>query len=77
MTIDDLRRVQRRGEFPTRMTQRLQVFIQNRVIGRVLSSRARPKAPLAFRMMGSSAMLRRLVARIIGIGFRPEHVKSP
>ena len=36
VTTDDLREVQRRREFPVRMTQRLQILIQNRVIGRVL-----------------------------------------
>jgi len=35
---DDLRAVQRRREFPTRATQAVQIFIQNRLIGRVLGS---------------------------------------
>ena len=37
-TLDDLRAVQRRREWPTRMTQRVQVAIQNRVISNVLRS---------------------------------------
>ena len=45
LTIDDLRRVQIAGELPTRLTQGLQVIIQDRVIGRVLGSRGRVKPP--------------------------------
>jgi 2-polyprenyl-6-methoxyphenol hydroxylase-like FAD-dependent oxidoreductase len=71
---DDLRAVQRRRTFPTKATQWLQVFLQNRVIGRVLE-RSRPLSPpFAVRLFGRSAFLRRLPARLIGLGFRPEHV---
>ena len=74
-TLDDLRAVQRRREWPTRMTQRLQVAIQNRVISSVLRSTTTPKPPLAVRMLGRFPVLRRLPARIIGMGFRPEHIR--
>jgi 2-polyprenyl-6-methoxyphenol hydroxylase-like FAD-dependent oxidoreductase len=74
-TLDDLRAVQRRREPPTRMTQRMQVAIQNRVISNVLRGAATPKPPFAVRMLGWSPMLRRLPARIIGMGFRPEHIR--
>jgi 2-polyprenyl-6-methoxyphenol hydroxylase-like FAD-dependent oxidoreductase len=74
---DDLRAIQRRREFPTRATQRLQVFVQNRVIGRVLQSTARLSPPLVLRLLGRWPFLRRFPARLIGLGFRPEHVKSP
>jgi 2-polyprenyl-6-methoxyphenol hydroxylase-like FAD-dependent oxidoreductase len=73
----DLRRVQRRREFPTRATQRLQVFVQDRVISRVLARRGQIRAPLLLRLVSRWRFLRRLPARIIGIGFRPEHVKIP
>ena len=72
--IDDLRAVQRRREPPTRRTQALQVAIQNRVIGNVLSRTTRPKPPLAVRCLQWFPPLRRLPARIIGLGFRPEHI---
>jgi 2-polyprenyl-6-methoxyphenol hydroxylase-like FAD-dependent oxidoreductase len=36
VTEDDLDRVQKRREFPTRVIQRLQVFIQNNVVDRAL-----------------------------------------
>jgi 2-polyprenyl-6-methoxyphenol hydroxylase-like FAD-dependent oxidoreductase len=74
---DDLRAVQRRREFPTRATQRLQVIVQNRIIGRVLRSTAKLSPPLLLRLFGKWAFLRRLPARLIGLGFRPEHVNAP
>jgi 2-polyprenyl-6-methoxyphenol hydroxylase-like FAD-dependent oxidoreductase len=73
---DDLRAVQRRREFPTRATQQLQLFIQNRVIGRVLESTGQLSPPLALRLLDQWALLRRVPARLIGLGFRPEHVAS-
>ena len=74
---DDLRKVQRRREFPTRATQRLQVMVQNRVIGRVLQSAGRMAPPLVVRLFGKWSLLRRIPARVLGLGFRPEHVKTP
>ena len=77
VTEDDLQRVQRRREFPTRATQRLQVFLQNRVIGRVLQSTGKLSPPLPIRLLGRWPWLRRIPARLIGLGFRPEHVRLP
>jgi 2-polyprenyl-6-methoxyphenol hydroxylase-like FAD-dependent oxidoreductase len=73
---NDLRAVQRRREFPTRETQRLQVFLQNRVIGRVLTSTGKIAPPLLLRLFRSIPALQRLPARLIGMGFRPEHVSA-
>jgi 2-polyprenyl-6-methoxyphenol hydroxylase-like FAD-dependent oxidoreductase len=73
----DLAGVQERRMFPTRFTQRLQVVVQNRVIGRVLGQREAVKAPLVLRLTSRFAPLRRIPARLIGIGVRPEHVHSP
>jgi 2-polyprenyl-6-methoxyphenol hydroxylase-like FAD-dependent oxidoreductase len=72
----DLEAVQRRREFPTRATQRLQVILQNRVIGQVLASTAKMSPPFAVRLLGWMPLLRRLPARLIGLGFRPEHVTA-
>jgi 2-polyprenyl-6-methoxyphenol hydroxylase-like FAD-dependent oxidoreductase len=74
---DDLQAVQRRREFPTRATQRVQLFVQNRVIGNVLRSSGKLSPPLPLRLLGRWPLLRRIPARLIGIGFRPEHVKLP
>jgi 2-polyprenyl-6-methoxyphenol hydroxylase-like FAD-dependent oxidoreductase len=73
----DLAAVQRRREWPTRMTQRLQIIAQNRVINSVLSGTETPRPPLALRLLGKLPFLQRIPARLIGIGFRPEHVRTP
>jgi 2-polyprenyl-6-methoxyphenol hydroxylase-like FAD-dependent oxidoreductase len=74
-TPADLAAVQRRRERPTRMTQALQVAIQNRVISTTLARTTAPKPPLALRLARWFPPLRRLPARIIGMGFRPEHIR--
>jgi 2-polyprenyl-6-methoxyphenol hydroxylase-like FAD-dependent oxidoreductase len=74
---DDLRAVQRRREFPTRATQAMQVFIQNRVISRVLKRTGKLSAPLPLRLIRLMPFLTRIPARLIGLGFRPEHVRTP
>ena len=77
LTDDDLHQVQRRREFPTRVTQRLQVLVQNRVVARVLESRERVAPPWPLRVMAMAPSLRQIPARLIGIGIRPEHIESP
>jgi 2-polyprenyl-6-methoxyphenol hydroxylase-like FAD-dependent oxidoreductase len=70
----DLARVQKRRETPTRLTQWLQVRIQNNVIKGALDNKAPLKPPLPLRLMARFPWLARIPARIIGLGFRPEHV---
>ena len=60
-----------------RFTQRLQLTIQKRVISRVLASHKRPKPPLLLPLFGVFPILRRIPARLIGLGIRPEHVQRP
>jgi 2-polyprenyl-6-methoxyphenol hydroxylase-like FAD-dependent oxidoreductase len=74
-SVEDLRRVQRRRELPTRITQWFQLMIQKRVIARVLEDAKPVKPPLLLRLMGYYPVLRRIPARLIGIGIRPEHVE--
>jgi 2-polyprenyl-6-methoxyphenol hydroxylase-like FAD-dependent oxidoreductase len=74
---EHLRAVQRRREWPTRVTQRLQIAIQNNVIRRVLASRTKPKPPWPVRVLSACPHLQRIPARLIGIGVRPEHVRTP
>ena len=69
-----LRRVQARRELPTRVTQLAQLLIQNAVIKRVLGRRGRMRPPLIFRALGAIPLLQRIPARLIGLGFRREHV---
>ena len=73
----DLSAVQGRREFPTRATQRLQLAIQNNVIRQVLSSSQPLSVPLLLRLMQRWPLLRRIPARVIGVGFRPEHIRTP
>jgi 2-polyprenyl-6-methoxyphenol hydroxylase-like FAD-dependent oxidoreductase len=78
VTTSDLNRVQQRREFPTRVTQRVQVFMHKHVLAPALRRRTRlKKLPLAFRLLNVFPLLRRLPARAVGMGVRPEHVKTP
>jgi 2-polyprenyl-6-methoxyphenol hydroxylase-like FAD-dependent oxidoreductase len=72
----DLQLVQERREWPTRITQRLQIFVQNRVIRRVLERAERLPPPAGIRFLARFPLLRRIPARLIGIGIRPEHVRT-
>jgi 2-polyprenyl-6-methoxyphenol hydroxylase-like FAD-dependent oxidoreductase len=74
LAIDQLRRIQKRREFPTRVTQWLQVAVQRRIIARVLGQTEPLKPPLAVRLLAEVPFLRRIPARIVGLGIRPEHV---
>lgn len=73
----DLQAVQQRREWPTAMTQRTQVFLQDRVITRALEGTLSKKLPLPLRLLGWFPILRRIPARLIGVGLRPEHIRSP
>lgn len=77
LTTGHLQRVQRRRLFPTRVIQGMQVLVQRRVIQRVLGGARRPQPPLAVRLLGRFPLLRRIPARLIGLGVRPEHVRTP
>ena len=78
----DLRAVQRRRMFPTVMTQNLQLMIQNTVMARILHAGSLPenqphKPPLFLQALKYLPILRRIPARLIGVGFRPEHIRTP
>jgi len=75
VTTEDLRKVQQRREWPTRMTQRVQLAIQDRVIRRALTNTDRFSPPFAIRLLALIPFLRRIPARMIGLGVRPEHVR--
>jgi hypothetical protein len=77
VTEDDLAAVQRRREFPTRMTQRMQVLIQNRVIGRVLATKEQVAVPWVIKLLIHFPVLRRIPAYVVGMGFRTERVHTP
>jgi 2-polyprenyl-6-methoxyphenol hydroxylase-like FAD-dependent oxidoreductase len=72
-----LRAVQKRRMFPTRATQRLQLIVQNNIIRRVLGSTKPLTLPWFFKLFQRFPYLRRIPARLVGIGFRPEHINLP
>jgi 2-polyprenyl-6-methoxyphenol hydroxylase-like FAD-dependent oxidoreductase len=74
---DVLAKVQERREFPTRVTQRIQIVMQERVIRNVLVGLGELKPPLLLRLLRRFPMLRRLPARVLGLGVRPEHIRTP
>lgn len=74
VSLAALRRVQKRREWPTKVTQRLQLLIQNNVIAPTLTARQMSGPPLVLRMLARWPYLRRLPARLVGMGVRPEHV---
>jgi len=73
----DLEVVQQRRSFPTRATQRLQLIVQNNVIRRVLDTTRPLTPPWPVKLLGRWRFLQRIPARVVGLGFRPEHVKTP
>ncbi|MBX3447063.1 MAG: FAD-dependent oxidoreductase [Parvibaculaceae bacterium] len=76
LTLDDLRAVQRRRAFPTWATQTFQVIAQRRVILPTLRAKGPVSAPLAMRLANAFPLLRRIPGHAVGIGVRPEHVRS-
>lgn len=77
VTEPDLAKVQTRRAWPTEMTQRVQLLVQNRVISRVLGSKGPLRPPSALRLLARFPVLRRIPGRMIGLGVRPEHVQTP
>jgi 2-polyprenyl-6-methoxyphenol hydroxylase-like FAD-dependent oxidoreductase len=77
VTAQHLHEIEQRRLLPVKFTQALQLTIQKRLIGRLLKSAETPKPPLIFRLIGAFPILRRIPARLIGIGIRPEHIRTP
>ncbi len=76
-TESDLQRVQDRRMFPTKVTQAFQTFVQDRAIGPLIKGAPVTRPPLVARLFDEFPALRRLPARMIGIGVRPEHIQTP
>jgi 2-polyprenyl-6-methoxyphenol hydroxylase-like FAD-dependent oxidoreductase len=79
VSTEDLHAIQERRTLPVKFTQWLQLTIQKRVISRVLGmeSEQRPKPPLFFKLFAVLPVLRRIPARLLGLGIRPEHIRTP
>jgi 2-polyprenyl-6-methoxyphenol hydroxylase-like FAD-dependent oxidoreductase len=76
VSLSHLQKVQWRREFPTRVTQRVQVIVQERILSSVLGTRENFRPPWFLRLFKKFPVLRRIPARLIGMGVRPEHVKT-
>jgi 2-polyprenyl-6-methoxyphenol hydroxylase-like FAD-dependent oxidoreductase len=77
LTDADLEAVQRRRTLPTRLTQGMQIAIQQRVLDPVIGRDAPIAAPWLLRLFNHLPWLARIPARLMGMGFRPEHVRTP
>lgn len=67
--------VQKRRAFPTKATQKVQLMMRRK--RSPTADASRPKRPPAFlRFIARSRLLPHLTGRLIGIGFRPEHIRS-
>jgi 2-polyprenyl-6-methoxyphenol hydroxylase-like FAD-dependent oxidoreductase len=75
---DELDAVRQRREFPVRATQAMQTLVQNRLISVALKPGDQPfKPPLLVRLVDAVPWLQGLTARLLAVGVRPEHVRSP
>jgi 2-polyprenyl-6-methoxyphenol hydroxylase-like FAD-dependent oxidoreductase len=70
----DLKKVQGCREFPAKLTQAAQVLIQDRIVAPTLQSTGELKVPWALKLLQRFPVLRRIPARLVGMGVRPEHV---
>jgi 2-polyprenyl-6-methoxyphenol hydroxylase-like FAD-dependent oxidoreductase len=73
---NELDQVRRRRLFPTKVTQALQVEMHNRILSPALEGRDL-EAPFLLRLINALPWLQRMTARLLGVGVRPEHVRSP
>jgi 2-polyprenyl-6-methoxyphenol hydroxylase-like FAD-dependent oxidoreductase len=76
VTRAHLAAVQKRREFPMRVIQRIQVIVQNNLLSPALTGTGRPKPPFVMRLVQWLPFLRGIPARVIGVGVRPEHVRT-
>jgi 2-polyprenyl-6-methoxyphenol hydroxylase-like FAD-dependent oxidoreductase len=74
-TLRDLKKVQKRREFPTRVIQAMQIAAQNFFLTPTLAAMQTPKPPLIFKILNAWPWARQFPARFIGMGVRPEHVR--
>jgi 2-polyprenyl-6-methoxyphenol hydroxylase-like FAD-dependent oxidoreductase len=74
VSLPVLSRLQARREAPVRKMQRIQVLMQDKLMIPVLRRTEPLKLPFLLRLFQWFPRLRRIPARIIGIGFQPEHI---
>jgi 2-polyprenyl-6-methoxyphenol hydroxylase-like FAD-dependent oxidoreductase len=73
-----LRKVQERREFPTRVVQGAQKAVHDRVLTPLVIRKAvLAKVPFVLRLFDRFPIFRRIPARLVGLGVRREHIRSP
>jgi 2-polyprenyl-6-methoxyphenol hydroxylase-like FAD-dependent oxidoreductase len=77
LTTSNLAAVQRRRTLPMKVIQAIQIGVQGRIVDPLLDSEKPVTPPSALRLFNRFPFLRRIPARIVGIGVRPEHVRIP
>jgi 2-polyprenyl-6-methoxyphenol hydroxylase-like FAD-dependent oxidoreductase len=75
-TLSDLKKVQKRRQFPTVLIQGFQLFAQRVMLAPTLASTKIPDVPWVVKLLNRCPRLQRLPARFVGMGPRPEHVKN-
>jgi 2-polyprenyl-6-methoxyphenol hydroxylase-like FAD-dependent oxidoreductase len=73
-----LAKVQDRRMLPVRLVQAIQKTVHDRILTPLVVRKAvLDKVPLPLRLFQLFPVLRRIPARIVGLGFRREHIRSP
>ncbi len=75
LSSDDLEKVQRRRDKPARLTQKVQIFLHKHLLERIFDTPEQIDPPLLMKLFEDFPRARSIPARIIGVGFRPEHVR--
>lgn len=70
-----LSRVQKRREFPTRVTQQIQLAAHKRMVS-IFRDPGPSKPSWKLKLAANLPGLRRLLGRLVGVGIRPEHIRS-
>lgn len=76
VTPEDLKAVQHRREPPARKTQNVQAFIHKHFLEHIFGSTGPVAPPLVTRLFEGFPLLRRIPAKMIGMGFLPEHIQD-
>jgi 2-polyprenyl-6-methoxyphenol hydroxylase-like FAD-dependent oxidoreductase len=77
VSTDDLQAVQHRRAWPARLTQRFQLTMQDRIVSPLLQATRELKPPWVMRLLDAVPALQRIPARLLAVGFRPEHIRTP
>ncbi len=77
LTSEHLDAIQRRRAPAVRIIQRIQVMAQNLLLAPALASASLPSVPFPIKLMQVFPVLQRIPARVIGLGFRREHIRTP